>query len=86
MVDDPVVLLEGPRSVGKSTLLQAIAAERGARVLDLDDLATCDAVAADPATSWPSSFETVVYGKPLRPSPTSATAPAQDGRNTPEPG
>jgi predicted AAA+ superfamily ATPase len=50
MVDDPVVLLEGPRSVGKSTLLLAIAAERGARMIDLDDVATCDAVAADPAT------------------------------------
>ena len=50
MVDDPVVLLEGPRSVGKSTLLLAVAAERGARMIDLDDVATCDAVAADPAT------------------------------------
>lgn len=50
MADDPVVLLEGPRSVGKSTLLHAIADQCGARVLDLDDLATRDAVAADPAT------------------------------------
>lgn len=50
MADDPVLLLEGPRSVGKSTLLHQIAAQRGARILDLDDLATRDAVAADPAT------------------------------------
>jgi len=50
MADDPVLLLEGPRSVGKSTLLRRIAAARRARILDLDDLATRDAVAADPAT------------------------------------
>lgn len=50
MVDDPVVLLEGPRSVGKSTLLREIADRCGGRVLDLDDLATRDAVAVDPAT------------------------------------
>ena len=50
MADDPVLLLEGPRSVGKSTLLHEIAALRGARILDLDDLATRDAVAADPGT------------------------------------
>lgn len=50
MRDDPVVLLEGPRSVGKSTLLHEIAAASGGRILDLDDPATRDAVAADPAT------------------------------------
>jgi len=44
------VLLEGPRSVGKSTLLHLVAAEIGATVLDLDDPSTRDAVAADPAT------------------------------------
>jgi hypothetical protein len=50
MVDDPVILLEGPRSVGKSTLLREVAAKCGATLLDLDDPATRDAVAADPAT------------------------------------
>lgn len=50
MADDPVLLLEGPRSVGKSTLLREIADLRGARILDLDDVATRDAVAADPGT------------------------------------
>lgn len=49
MLDDPVVLLEGPRTVGKSTLLRAVAAETGAVLVDLDDPATRDAVAADPA-------------------------------------
>lgn len=48
--EDPVVLLEGPRSVGKSTLLGQIAAQTGAILLDLDDPATRDAVSADPAT------------------------------------
>lgn len=47
--DDPVVLLEGPRSVGKSTLLRELATSIGAAVVDLDDVATRDAVAADPS-------------------------------------
>lgn len=46
---EPVVVLQGPRAVGKSTLLRALAAIRGREVIDLDDLATRDAVAADPA-------------------------------------
>ncbi|MFT4297197.1 MAG: ATP-binding protein [Micropruina sp.] len=48
--ESPVVLLEGPRTVGKSTLLRALAAQLGGEVLDLDDIAVRDAVAADPAT------------------------------------
>ena len=40
----------GPRAVGKSTLLRAIAASCGATVLDLDDPATRQAVADDPGT------------------------------------
>lgn len=50
MAEESVVLLQGPRSVGKSTLLRAAAAKLGAEVVDLDDLATREAVAADPAT------------------------------------
>ncbi|CAM5472605.1 ATP-binding protein [Leifsonia shinshuensis] len=49
LTEDPVVLLEGPRSVGKSTALRELAAAAGSTVIDLDDLATRDAVAADPA-------------------------------------
>jgi predicted AAA+ superfamily ATPase len=49
MQDEPVILIEGPRSVGKSTLLKAIADESHAVVTDLDDLATRDAVISDPA-------------------------------------
>jgi len=50
MRDEPVVLLEGPRSVGKSTVLQAITRQLGGQVLDLDDIATREAVLTDPAT------------------------------------
>jgi hypothetical protein len=50
MKDDPVVLLEGPRSVGKSTLLREIANSCGGRVLDLDDPATLQATLVDPMT------------------------------------
>ena len=48
--DEPVVLLEGPRTVGKSTALRELARRLGGEVLDLDDPATRDAVAADPST------------------------------------
>ncbi len=47
-VDRGELLLEGPRSVGKSTLLAQIAQRRGGVVLDLDDPAERDAVQADP--------------------------------------
>ncbi|MHB1854940.1 MAG: ATP-binding protein [Acidimicrobiales bacterium] len=48
--EEPVVALQGPRSVGKSTLLAQLAAARGAEVLDLDDLGLRDAVRIDPAS------------------------------------
>lgn len=48
--DEPVVLLQGARTVGKSTLLRWIAQELGADVLDLDDIATRAATRADPQT------------------------------------
>ena len=48
--ESPVVLLEGPRTVGKSTLLRALAQQTGGEVLDLDDLDVRAAVSADPAT------------------------------------
>jgi hypothetical protein len=48
--EEPVLLLQGPRSVGKSTLLRELAQLLGARLLDLDDVATREAVASDPAT------------------------------------
>ncbi|WP_420111618.1 ATP-binding protein, partial [Pseudactinotalea sp.] len=48
--ESPVLLLEGPRTVGKSTLLTQLALQVGGAVLDLDDLDTRAAVASDPAT------------------------------------
>ena len=39
MAESPVVLLQGPRSVGKSTLLAALARRHDRQVIDLDDLA-----------------------------------------------
>lgn len=43
----PVVMLEGPRSVGKSTLLTSLARDFGAEVINLDDPSTLAAVASD---------------------------------------
>ncbi|MCQ3814373.1 MAG: ATP-binding protein [Acidimicrobiia bacterium] len=50
MKDEPVVALQGPRTVGKSTLLNEVAKYHEARVLDLDKLAVRNAVSADPQT------------------------------------
>lgn len=47
--EEPVVALQGPRAVGKTTLLRELAARFGVQVIDLDDLATRDAALADPA-------------------------------------
>lgn len=49
MATEPVIILQGPRAVGKSTLLRSLAASCGRSIVDLDDLATRDAVRADPA-------------------------------------
>jgi predicted AAA+ superfamily ATPase len=50
LAEEPVVLLQGPRSVGKSTLLRSLAAGVGAEIVDLDDVTVRDAVARDPGT------------------------------------
>lgn len=47
--EEPVIVLQGARTVGKSTLLRGCAGARGASVLDLDDLTTRRAVEADPS-------------------------------------
>jgi len=46
--EEPVLVLHGPRTVGKSTLLAEVAARTGRRVIDCDDPATRAAVRADP--------------------------------------
>lgn len=48
--DEPVIALQGPRSVGKSTLLRTLADRHGVGVIDLDDPAVRDALAADTST------------------------------------
>ncbi len=48
--DEPVVALQGPRTVGKSTLLADVAAKHGVQVIDLDNPAVREAVSADPST------------------------------------
>src|SRR5450755_4055107 len=49
LAEEPVVVLNGPRTVGKSTLLRELAGRLGRAVLDCDDLATRAAVRDDPA-------------------------------------
>lgn len=49
LADTPVVLLNGARQTGKSTLVQDQAARRGRRYLTLDDGATLAAARGDPA-------------------------------------
>jgi len=49
MADTPVVLLNGARQTGKTTLAQAMAARSGAQYFTLDDAATLALAAGDPA-------------------------------------
>ncbi|HET9255480.1 MAG TPA: AAA family ATPase, partial [Pseudonocardiaceae bacterium] len=47
MLDEPVIVLAGPRTVGKSTLLRRLADAHGVDILDLDDMTTRRLVAQD---------------------------------------
>ena len=47
--EEPVLILNGARTVGKSTLVRECAKAMGMQVLDRDDVQTRAAVAADPA-------------------------------------
>ena len=49
LAEEPVVVLNGPRTVGKSTLLSQLARRLGRSVIDCDDLATRAAVRDNPA-------------------------------------
>ena len=53
MRETPVLLLEGPRTVGKSTLLRQLADETGGFIIDLDDPDVRSVVSDDPNT-WAS--------------------------------
>lgn len=46
--EEPVIALQGPRAVGKSTLLGELARAHGVQVVDLDDPAARTAAQADP--------------------------------------
>ena len=47
--EEPVIILEGARAVGKSTILQAISRDLDVPIIDLDDLPTRRAVSNDPS-------------------------------------
>ncbi len=47
-LEEPVLILNGPRTVGKSTLLDQLAGRLGRPVIDCDDPATRSAMRADP--------------------------------------
>lgn len=49
MGEEPVVAVQGARTVGKSTMIQALASDAGRAVVDLDDAATRDALEDSPA-------------------------------------
>jgi predicted AAA+ superfamily ATPase len=49
MSDTPVVLLNGARQTGKTTLAQAMAAGSGAQYFTFDDSTTLSLAAGDPA-------------------------------------
>jgi hypothetical protein len=55
LADRPVVLLHGARQTGKTTLVRAVAEERGARYVTLDDL-TMLAAARDDAAGFLAGF------------------------------
>lgn len=58
--DEPVVVLTGARTAGKSTLLATCADTSEVQILDLDDIETRRAVEADPALSVASDLPTPV--------------------------
>ena len=70
LTDEPVILLEGPRAVGRSTALRALADHLNGVLLDLDDLATRDAALTDPTTMIASSGLTCIDEYQHAPGPT----------------
>ncbi len=59
ITEEPTVVLNGPRTVGKSTLLASLAQKLGKAVIDCDDPATRAAVANDPGR-FVAGHETVL--------------------------
>lgn len=48
LADSPVVLIQGPRQCGKTTLVQTVGLSAGYDYISFDDRAMCDAAEADP--------------------------------------
>ena len=55
LLDEPVVAVHGPRSVGKSTLLRRVAVAHQVGIVDLDDPVERDAAAANPNLTMSSA-------------------------------
>ena len=51
LLEEPAILVEGPRGSGKSTLLREITLSSGGRLVDLDDEAVLSVVLQDPTTA-----------------------------------
>jgi uncharacterized protein len=49
LADEPVLLIQGPRAVGKSVLLRRLGQRLSVPVVDLDDLPTRAAISSDPS-------------------------------------
>jgi predicted AAA+ superfamily ATPase len=47
LTEEAIILLQGPRSVGKSTVLRAVANKHKATIIDLDDPQTREAFNRD---------------------------------------
>lgn len=78
IAEEPVVVVHGARTVGKSTLVTRLARELGTEVLDLDDPATRSAVAADPAQQEPGPWAVRAHRlHPLRVLPLGRAVPCR---------
>lgn len=49
LAEEPVIAVQGARTVGKSTMVRSLAGQAGREVVDLDDPETRDAVDASPS-------------------------------------
>lgn len=50
LAEEPVIVLQGPRSVGKSTILREIAGNHRVALIELDDPSVQDAVRSNLST------------------------------------
>jgi len=86
--DTPVVIVVGPRQAGKSTLASAVAEERGARYVTLDDDGPREAANEDPtgfieAATLPLCIDEFQKAPPLLPAIKARVDRARAGGNRP---